>query len=132
MKRSNPNLRRSPAVHDGEKSPRILVSGPFGGVEFVALRVLVGVVVADERQVLKGAQVERVLPARGVGLGVGHTSENDVLDEAGFDVGVLEDEVLGYPLRVGTPVNIIKPPHESVDQRNISQQSIDSWCDGRQ
>ncbi|CDK38536.1 hypothetical protein BN903_211 [Halorubrum sp. AJ67] len=36
------------------------------GVMLVPLRVLVGVVVPDEREIVEGAQMERVLPARGV------------------------------------------------------------------
>jgi hypothetical protein len=40
-----------------------VVSVAGGGVAFVAFRVLVGVVVADERQVLYDAQVKRVVLA---------------------------------------------------------------------
>lgn len=71
-------------------------------MEFVSLRLLVSIVVADERQVFEGAQVERVLPARRIRLSVGCPPEDDVLDEAGFDRRLLEDRLLGHPVRVGT------------------------------
>jgi hypothetical protein len=72
----------------------VLVAG--GRVAFVALGVLVGVILTDERQVLEGAEVERVLPAGGVGGRVHRGSKGDALDQPGFDVRVPELH-LGVP-----------------------------------
>jgi len=66
-------------------------------VEFVAFRILVRVVVANQRQIFKGAQVQSVLPARRIAVGVRHLLEHHVLHEAGFNVRVLEIEVMGHP-----------------------------------
>jgi hypothetical protein len=80
-----------------------------GGVVFVALRVFVGVIEPDECEVFEGAQVERVLPARGVGIGRLSRPEYDVLDEASLDVCVLEDGLSDRPLCVGKGPNSIRP-----------------------
>ena len=77
------------------------------GVMLVPLRVLVGIVVPDEREIVEGAQMERLLPTRGVRLGVVSRPKRDVLDEAGFDVRVLEERLWGHRLRVGTYPNAI-------------------------
>jgi len=62
-------------------------------VMLVALRVLVGVAVPDEREIVGGAQMERVLPARRVCLGVVSRPKHDVLDETSFNVRTLEERL---------------------------------------
>jgi len=65
--------------------------------------------------------MERVLPARRVGLTRLSRSEYDVFDETSFDVCVLEDRLLGHLLRVGKRPNIIRPAEVrryAADQRN--------------
>ena len=101
--RARPELDK-PVLHSGELD---VVEVTGCGVVFVALRVLVGVVVSDEREVVESAQMERVLPARGVRLGVVGRPKHDVLDETGLDVGVLEQRFPGHLSSVGTPANAI-------------------------
>ena len=76
---------------------------------FVSFRIFAGVIEPDEREVFESAQMERVLPARRIGLGRLSWSEYDVLDETSFDVCLLEDRLLGHPLRVGKMPNNIRP-----------------------
>lgn len=91
-----------PVLHSGELD---VVEVAGCGVVFVAFRVLVGVVVSDEREVVESAQVERVLPARGVRLGVVGRPKYDVLDETSLDVRVLEPRFLDDISSAGIPAN---------------------------
>jgi len=49
------------------------------GVMLVPLRVFVRVVVPDEREIVEGAQMERVLPARGVRVSVSSVGRSTTL-----------------------------------------------------
>ena len=62
---------------------------------------LVSVVVPDECEVCEGAQVERILPARRVRLGILGRSKDDVLNETSLNVSVLEVRPLSHPECVG-------------------------------
>lgn len=110
--RARPELDK-PVLHSGELD---VVEVTGCGVVLVAFRVLVGVVVSDEREVVESAQMERVLLARGVRLGVVGRPKHDVLDETGLDVGVLEQRFLGYLSSVGTLANVI-----SVEQKSNTE-----------
>lgn len=78
------------------------------GVEFVAVGVLVSVIVADERQILQCPEVQCVLSAGRVDICIGRLSDDDVLDEPGFDVGVAVREFLAHPSPVGLGPNTIR------------------------
>lgn len=88
--RARPELNKP--VFNSRELDVISVAGC--GVVLVALRVLVRVVVPDEREIIEGAQVERALPTRGVCLGVISRPKHDILDKVGFDVRILEKRLL--------------------------------------
>jgi hypothetical protein len=83
------------------------ISVTGSGVEFVAFGIFMSVVIADERQILQRSQVQCVLPAGRVGICIGRPSDDDVLDESGFDVGVAVREFVAYPSTVGRSPNTI-------------------------
>jgi hypothetical protein len=97
-----------PELNDEFLHPRKFhICVPGSGVEFVAFGIFVSVVVADERQILQRSQVQCVLPTGRVGICVGRPSDEDVLDESGFDVGVAVREFVAHPSPIGLSPNTI-------------------------